>query len=68
MIGDQHYREAEQLLNYARSETACLDRSITDEQVSQMIAEAQVHATLALAAAKATGLNLAGYGGERSAP
>jgi hypothetical protein len=44
MTGDQHYREAERLLD-----------------------EAQVHATLAYAAAKATGLNLPGYGSERGA-
>jgi hypothetical protein len=61
MTGDQHYRKAESLLRIVElSENA-------PNTCAQLLAEAQVHATLAYAAAKATGLNLPGYGSERGA-
>lgn len=60
MTGDHHFREAERLLTVVR-------KVETSEFRVELLTEAQVHATLALAAAKAIGLNLAGYGGERGA-
>jgi hypothetical protein len=49
VTGIEHYREAERLIDEANSRT---DRFPSDEY-AQTIAEAQVHATLALAAATA---------------
>jgi hypothetical protein len=62
MTGDQHYREAERLLDLANGVATGFG-----DDVRGVLAEAQVHATLAYAAAKATGLNLPGYGSERGA-
>lgn len=61
MTGDEHYREAEILLLVVHS------AGTPPEACAQCLAQAQVHATLALAAAKATGLNIPGYGSERGA-
>jgi hypothetical protein len=61
MTGDQHDREAENLLQLVENQEDA------PKTCAQYLAEAQVHATLAYAAAKATGLNLAGYGSERGA-
>jgi hypothetical protein len=41
MTPDEHYREAERLLN------AALPKAVGDERRAQILAEAQVHATLA---------------------
>lgn len=49
MNGDMHYREAERLLGVARSEHGSLNAA----ELTVLVAEAQVHATLALAAATA---------------
>lgn len=53
MTGPEHYREAERRLLMAWEEDS------TQERSTQLVAEAQVHATLALAAATAvdTGVN-----------
>jgi hypothetical protein len=51
MTGPEHYREAERLLNPAGNPT---DRRILITPQPEVIALAQVHATLALAAAAAT--------------
>ncbi|MFE9737311.1 hypothetical protein [Streptomyces sp. NPDC006477] len=48
MTGPEHYREAERRLTMAWEEDSPQERS------TQLVAEAQVHATLALAAAKLT--------------
>jgi len=47
--GPEHYREAERLLEYGPGD------ELEPERVARDIAEAQVHATLALAAATALG-------------
>lgn len=49
MTGPEHYREAERRLTMAWEEDSTQKRSM------QLVAEAQVHATLALAAATAHG-------------
>jgi len=54
MTGPEHYREAEQLIAVAR-DTAQASTLESTRQYAQTIAEAQVHAILALAAA--TGLS-----------
>ena len=53
MNGPQHYRTAETLLENLRREMSGTPGALlhTPEQQGRMIAEAQVHATLALAAA-----------------
>jgi hypothetical protein len=53
MTGPEHYREAELSLETAAK---CIDGTVTLMTAEQAYAEAQVHATLALAAA--TALNL----------
>lgn len=52
MNGPEHYREAEKLLGYAEARDA---EQRGDEQDMSFLAEAQAHATLALAAATAMG-------------
>jgi hypothetical protein len=52
MTGPEHYREAEQLIAAARS-TAQASTLESTHRYAQTIAEAQVHAMLALAAATA---------------
>lgn len=52
MTGPEHYREAERLLEFAREADAEPETSWTFDQAIQ---SAQVHATLALAAATALG-------------
>lgn len=47
MTGAEHYREAENLIRIARDDIA------DDEPAMRLLAEAQVHATLALAASTA---------------
>lgn len=51
MNGPEHYREAERLISDATDNDG--DISATDEFVTATLAAAQVHATLALAAATA---------------
>lgn len=51
MNGPQHYTEAEKLLAEAANTPACWDG--TNPAATILLAEAQVHATLALAAAQA---------------
>jgi hypothetical protein len=55
MNGPEHYRTAEVLLTNLRDEISGMPGTPlrTKEQQAQMIAEAQVHATLALVAATA---------------
>jgi hypothetical protein len=54
MNGPDHYREAERTLALARCATAQQAHNTEpDEAVTMMLAAAQVHATLALAAATA---------------
>lgn len=48
MTGAEHYREAEDMLAFIER-----DRDLTTNQRSEIAARAQVHATLALAAATA---------------
>ena len=52
MTGPEHYREAEQLIKQANK----IMDGFPGEQYAQTVATAQVHATLALAAATAMGL------------
>ncbi|MCR8897265.1 hypothetical protein NWF34_09925 [Gordonia sp. GONU] len=59
MTGAEHYREAEDMLAFIER-----DRDLTTNQHSEIAARAQVHATLALAAATA----LAGVIGNNLAP
>lgn len=56
MTGPEHYREAERLLELASVDTAESSCEIPPEQdvPAWLMAAAQVHATLALAAATAT--------------
>lgn len=67
MNGPEHYREAERLLqgsvDYYNGGQSRVDRRPTPEQV----AEAQVHATLALAAATALPAATIYYGDESTA-
>jgi hypothetical protein len=51
MNGPEHYTEAEKLLTEAANTPACWDG--TNPSATILLAEAQVHATLALAAAQA---------------
>lgn len=51
MTGPEHYREAERILDQVLVDAA--ERQIKPEGAAVLIAEAQVHATLALAAATA---------------
>jgi hypothetical protein len=51
MTGPEHYREAERLLDLATNNDG--DFSMTGEFTAALVAGAQVHATLALAAATA---------------
>jgi hypothetical protein len=60
MNGPEHYREAEKLLGYAEARDAEQRGDATD---MSLLAEAQVHATLALAAATALNDNAADSGG-----
>ena len=53
MTGPEHYREAEQIL----TRLADSDMIRGDEGEAELLAEAQVHATLALAAATAAQLD-----------
>ena len=62
MTGPGHYQEAERLLALAASEVAGSDGLHTsyDGQAALIIADAQVHATLAVAAATALGTHTEG--------
>ncbi|HEY1243261.1 MAG TPA: hypothetical protein VGF29_00385 [Hyphomicrobiaceae bacterium] len=51
MTGPEHYKEAEKIVRSIRLDQARLAQRATAEAVAQALAEAQVHATLALAAA-----------------
>ena len=64
MTGPEHYTTAEVLLNNLRDEMAESPGTPlrTKEQQAQMIAEAQVHATLALASATAHAVESRGPG------
>ncbi|MFD3999923.1 hypothetical protein [Streptomyces rubiginosohelvolus] len=53
MTGPEHYRKAEDILDDLRRASASIVQQPRPETVTQMLAEAQVHATLALAAATA---------------
>lgn len=57
MTGPEHYREAERLIERARSDEAI----VVPEVAMMVLADAQVHATLALAAAQA-GATLGQFG------
>ena len=64
MTGPEHYREAERLLTESQTITRPNDEGPCE--ADRMIAEAQAHATLALAAATAlgatgSGMDLADY-------
>ena len=58
MTGPQHYAEAERRLLMAWEEDS------TPERSTQLVAEAQVHATLAVAAATATQTSVAAFGAD----
>lgn len=60
MTGPEHYKRAESFLNQLRHAHASTMSRVTPERATAAMAEAQVHATLALAAA--TALN--GHGTE----
>ncbi|WP_282790835.1 hypothetical protein [Streptomyces sp. CC224B] len=53
MTGPEHYRRAESLLEQLRKAHASLTETVKPERAAAVMAEAQVHATLALAAATA---------------
>lgn len=53
MTGPEHYRQAEELLGQLRKAQSSMSSSVSPERVAAVMAEAQVHATLALAAATA---------------
>lgn len=53
MTGAEHYREAERLLVQADQDVSANMAFTTGEQKSDVLAAAQVHATLALTAATA---------------
>lgn len=53
MTGPEHYKEAERLLEFADRRVSETWAAETGEQKADVIAAAQVHATLALAAATA---------------
>ena len=58
MTGPEHYREAERLIAMARDEGGAKRRACTagtETQPAMVLADAQVHAILALAAATALG-------------
>lgn len=53
MTGPEHYKRAEGLLDQLRRAHASMTSTVTAERAAAVMAEAQVHATLALAAATA---------------
>lgn len=53
MNGPEHYRRAESLLEQLRKAHASMTTTVNPERAAAALAEAQVHATLALAAATA---------------
>ncbi|MFD4795951.1 hypothetical protein [Streptomyces anulatus] len=53
MTGPEHYRKAEEILGALKSARADANRRIVPERAAVTLAEAQVHATLALAAVTA---------------
>lgn len=53
MTGPEHYKRAESLLDQLRRAHASMTERVNPERAAAVLAEAQVHATLALAAATA---------------
>ncbi|MFJ1782449.1 hypothetical protein ACIOKA_37720 [Streptomyces anulatus] len=53
MTGPEHYRKAEEILSGLEDARADTSRRIVPERATARLAEAQVHATLALAAVTA---------------
>ncbi len=53
MTGPEHYAAAESLLQQLRQAQTSMTVTVTAEKTAAVMAEAQVHATLALAAATA---------------
>ena len=56
MTGPEHYLEAERLLAELKRARCSVTKTVSPQTVQNLLAEAQVHATLALAAATALGL------------
>lgn len=55
MTGPEHYQAAESLLNQVKAAQANMTRRPDPQTITDTLAEAQVHATLAAAAATAQG-------------
>lgn len=60
MSGPEHYRRAEELLNALRRAECSMSRRPDQDTLVRILAEAQVHATLAMAAATALSSPVAG--------
>ncbi|MFJ1900467.1 hypothetical protein [Streptomyces sp. NPDC088115] len=74
MTGPEHYRQAEEMLDALRRSRANPTLQINHEKAATLLAEAQVHATLALAASSvfnlipATDADREGWAGAISTP